>query len=142
MNVRIWLPGMELQFRASHEPCDSLYRLAKCLTLGLMGIERSVFFATESDEYEFTFRPETEIGTLRLDLVKFPDSRRLGEQGEPLASVVMPSGALCEIFLDALADLGNRFPPRSFHERWKRRFPVEALERLRAIADGARPARQ
>lgn len=133
MPVHVAAAGRAVQFIADHEPCDSLYKLTKCLALALHGIERHVEFSTDATPIEFSFVPGTRAETLRLEIRSKPESpsHAAPRSPMPMLDVSLPLGAMCGVFLAALEELGARFTAEAFQARWKRAFPHEAVDRLR-----------
>ena len=132
MTVRIALGEGELAFVAAHEPCDSLYRLAKALTLALYGIERVVDFYTAEGRIVLRLAPNVSAGRLWMKI----DAGASGFVGADL-----DLRATCQVFLEALCDLSDRLPPEQFELQWQRRFPLEAVQRLTGML-GAGPAQR
>jgi hypothetical protein len=113
----------------SHEPYDSLRGLVAALSDLLAGNSRRVVKWNAEPE-EFDFQLEVVGDLLRLEVIRYPDHRRLEADSDVVFSYRGSKAAACRAFWEELRDLQGRTAEDEFDRQWRREFPEGELQNL------------
>jgi hypothetical protein len=129
MSLRLKTAGRSFVTVVSHAPYDSLRDLIVSLSAVLDGdCERTVKWNSEPDEYDFRFTARGD--RLLLEVIHYPDHRKLDETASTVFTFQGPKADACRTFLDELRDLQSRAGRDEFDRQWRREFPRRELEAL------------
>jgi hypothetical protein len=129
MSFRLKTAGQSFVTVVSHSPYDSLRDLIEALSAVLDGdCERTVNWNSEPDEYDF--RLKAHGGRLLLEVIHYPDHRKLPDTAAPVFTFQGPKTDACRTFLDELRDLRSRAGRDEFDRQWRRPFPERELQEL------------
>lgn len=122
----------------AHSPYDSLKDLIKALSAFLGGAsDVTVKWNREPDEYDFELHRRGDEAA--LNVVRYPNHRRLKKKRETVFSYTAPLVNVCESFWEALNELHNDKEIDEFDKNWRREFPEEEMrelrEKLRTVMD-------
>jgi hypothetical protein len=113
----------------SHAPYDSLRDLIEALSAVLLGdSELIVNWNGEPDEYDFRLAARGDC--LQLDVVHYPDHRRLPESSSTVFSFNGSKLDACQAFWKELRDLHRRTAQDEFARQWRREFPEREMQEL------------
>jgi hypothetical protein len=113
----------------SHAPYDSLRDLIKALSEVLASDgDQTVKWNAEPDEYDFKL--EAKGDSFRLDVVHYPDHRRLAEASTIVFSFRGSKLDACRAFWKELRDLQGRRAQDEFERQWRREFPEREMQEL------------
>lgn len=132
MSLRLSHAGKSFVVVVSHEPYDSLRDLIAALSASLKGDGRRVVRWNGEPE-EFDFRLEAVGARLRLDVVRYPDHRRLEETADVVFSFQGSKSKACRAFWEELRDLQSRTAQDEFDRQWRRAFPESELKKLTTV---------
>jgi hypothetical protein len=129
MSLRLKAAGRSFVTVVSHAPYDSLRDLIVSLSAVLDGdCEYTVHWNSEPDEYDFRFTSRGD--RLLLEVVHYPDHRKLPETASTAFSFRGPKSDACRTFLGELRDLQSRAGRDEFERQWRRAFPERELQEL------------
>ena len=129
MSLRLKTAGQSFVTVVSHAPYDSLRDLIAALSAVLDGdCERTVRWNSEPDEYDFRF--EASASRVLLEVIHYPDHRKLGETATTVFSFQGPKADACRQFWKELRDLESRAGRDEFDRQWRRPFPAHELQEL------------
>jgi hypothetical protein len=129
MSLRLKAAGQSFVTVVSHEPYDSLRDLIAALAAVLDGDrELTVRWNAEPDEYDFRFTSGGDH--LRLEVIHYPDHRKLPETAATAFSFSGPKADAGRAFWEELRDLESRTARDEFDRQWRRTFPERELEEL------------
>jgi hypothetical protein len=129
MSLRLKTAGQTFVTVVAHAPYDSLRDLIAALVAALDGdCERTVNWNAEPDEYDF--RLSSRGDRLLLEVLHYPDHRKLPGAAAPVLSFNGPKADACRAFWDELRDLESRTARDEFDRQWRRPFPARELEEL------------
>lgn len=113
----------------SHSPYDSLRHLVEALSEVLKSDgDITVKWNAEPDEYDFKL--EAKGDEFRLDVVHYPDHRRLAETSTIVFSFHGSKLSACRAFWKELRDLHGRTQQDEFERQWRREFPESEMQEL------------
>lgn len=113
----------------SHEPYDSLRDLIKALCAALSG-DSDIIIKWNSEPEEFDFKLAAHGETVELEIIRYPDHRRLNESASLVFSF---RGTKLEAglpFWKELRDLHRRTRQDEFARQWRREFPEGEMQEL------------
>ena len=129
MSLRLKTAGQSFVTVVSHAPYDSLRDLIAALAAVLDGDrELTVRWNGEPDEYDFRFSSRGD--RLLLEVVHYPDHRKLPEAAAAVFSFQGPKADACRAFWEELRDLRSRASRDEFDRQWRREFPERELREL------------
>ena len=129
MSLRLKTAGQSFVTVVSHTPYDSLRDLIATLSAVLDGdCERTVKFNSEPDEYDFRFTSRGD--RLLLEVIHYPDHRKLPDTASTVFTFQGPKTDACRTFVDELRDLQSRAGRDEFDRQWRRAFPERELKDL------------
>lgn len=133
MSLRLEAGGRKFVAAVSHAPYDSLRELIEGLSALLEGRPSVVIrWNREPEEFDLVF--EAEGDEVRLEIVRYPDHRRLSRKA--VFSARLSKLDLCRAFWRELRQLRMRKETDVFEQNWRRAFPEEELRRLtKALRD-------
>ena len=128
--IRLTAPDVQLEFAASSTPRDSLGDLAHAAAGLLAGLpEQIVAWNTEPVEYEFRFA--TRCGRTRLEVHRYPDSRRRWRGVEvPVAVVEDAPLVIVRAIWRGLRRLQGATTTETFAAAWGHPFPSSTVEQI------------
>jgi hypothetical protein len=130
MSLRLKAGGKAFVAVVSHKPYDSLRDLIEALSNALDGdCDVSVKWNGEPDEYDFRLRAQGDF--VRLDVIHYPDHRRVAETGSVVFSFRAARPDVCLPFWEELRDLRTRTVQDEFDRQWRREFPERELNELK-----------
>jgi hypothetical protein len=129
MSLRLKSGGEEFVAVVSHTPYDSLRDLVEALANALDGdCDATVRWNGEPEEYDFKLSAKDNFVT--LDVIHYPDHRRLTETGSVVFSFRGSRPDVCLPFWEELRDLRTRIVQDEFGRQWRQEFPERELEEL------------
>ncbi|HYG79259.1 MAG TPA: hypothetical protein VD861_02665 [Pyrinomonadaceae bacterium] len=129
MSLRLKAAGQNFVTVVSHAPYDSLRDLIAALSAVLDGdCEPTVNWNSEPDEYDFRFQARGD--RLQLEVIHYPDHRKLPETASTVFSFRGPKTDACRSFWEELRDLRSRAARDEFDRQWRRDFPERELQEL------------
>jgi hypothetical protein len=129
MSLRLKSAGQNFVTVVSHEPYDSLRDLIAALSAVLDGdCEPTVKWNSEPDEYDFRFQARGD--RLQLEVIHYPDHRKLPETATTVFSFRGPKADACRSFWDELRRSRSRAARDEFDRQWRRPFPERELQEL------------
>lgn len=129
MSLRLKTAGRSFVTVVSHEPYDSLRDLIAALAAVLDGdCELTVRWNAEPDEYDFRLSSRGEH--LLLEVIHYPDHRKLPETAATAFSFRGSKADAGRAFWEELRDLESRTARDEFDRQWRREFPEKELEVL------------
>ncbi|HEY0375523.1 MAG TPA: hypothetical protein VGC87_01040 [Pyrinomonadaceae bacterium] len=129
MSLRLKTAGQSFVTVVSHAPYDSLRDLIAALSAVLESdCERIVKWNSEPDEYDFRFTARGDH--LLLEVIHYPDHRKLPETAAAVFTFQGSKTDACRTFLDELQDLQSRAGRDEFDRQWRRPFPERELQEL------------
>lgn len=129
MSLRLKAAGQSFVTVVSHAPYDSLRDLVAALAAVLdRDCEPTVRWNSEPDEYDFRFSARGD--RLLLEVMRYPDHRRLTETAAKVFSFRGPKTDACRAFWEELRDLRSRAGRDEFDRQWRRAFPERELQEL------------
>lgn len=120
----------------SHEPYDSLRDLIKALCAALSGdCETIIKWNSEPEEFDFKLAAHGEV--VELDIIRYPDHRRMTGASSLVFSFRGSRLETCSSFWKELRDLHRRTRQDEFARQWRREFPEgemrELTKRIRSL---------
>jgi hypothetical protein len=113
----------------SHEPYDSLRDLIEALCEVLAGDhEANVKWNSEPEEYDFKLAARDD--SLQLDIIRYPDHRRLAAASSIIFSFRESKLETCLPFWKELRGLRRRTMQDEFDRQWRREFPEREMQEL------------
>ena len=129
MSLRLKTDGQSFVTVVAHAPYDSMRDLIAALAALLDGdCELIVKWNSEPDEYDFRFSSRGDH--LHLEIVHYPDHRKLPETAATVFTFRGPKADACRAFWEELRDLRSRAGQDEFDRQWRREFPERELEVL------------
>ena len=129
MSLRLTSDDESFVTVVSHEPYDSLRDLIEALSEVLASDgDATVKWNAEPDEYDFQMG--TKGDGFRLDVVHYPDHRRLKEVSTIVFSFRGSKPDACRAFWKELRDLHSRTEQDEFARQWRRQFPEREMQEL------------
>ncbi|HJU53775.1 MAG TPA: hypothetical protein VJ715_04350 [Pyrinomonadaceae bacterium] len=129
MSLRLKTAGQSFVTVVAHEPYDSLRDLIAALSAVIDGDGApTVKWNSEPDEYEFRFQASGD--RVLLEVIHYPDHRKLAETAATVFSFEGPKADACLSFLEELRDLRSRAGRDEFDRQWRRAFPERELQEL------------
>jgi hypothetical protein len=129
---------MSLRLSAGHErfvavvsytPYDSLRDLIAALCDALTSdCERIVKWNSEPEEFDFKLTARGDF--IQLDIIRYPDHRRLAEASSVAFSFRGSKLETCWPFWKELRDLHRRTARDEFDRQWRSEFPERELQEL------------
>jgi hypothetical protein len=116
----------------AHSPYDSLRDLINALSALLSGeVDLTVKWNREPDEYDFELHRNG--GDVQLNIIRYPNHRRLKKKRETVFSHKASVVNICESFWTALEDLDKDKDVDEFDKNWRREFPEEEMRELKRL---------
>jgi hypothetical protein len=113
----------------SHEPYDSLRDLIEVLCDVLAGDHAAkVKWNSEPEEYDFKLAARDD--SLLLDIIRYPDHRRLAAASSLIFSFRGSKLETCLSFWKELRGLQRRAMQDEFDRQWRREFPEREIQEL------------
>jgi hypothetical protein len=113
----------------AHAPYDSLRDLIKALSALLGGKKNlTVKWNREPEEYDFELRRSSD--DVQLQVVRYPDHRRLKAKSEIVFSHTAATLDICESFWKSLRELHRDIMVDEFDKNWRREFPEAEMQEL------------
>jgi hypothetical protein len=113
----------------SHAPYDSLRDLIEALSSVLTGDgEAIVKWNSEPEEYDFKLAANGDF--VQLDIIRYPDHRRLTADSGKVFSFRGSKLDTCLPFWKELRDLHRRTIQDEFARQWRREFPEHETQEL------------
>ena len=113
----------------SHAPYDSLRDLIESLCNALAGdYDTIVKWNSEPEEYDFRLAARDD--SIKLDIVRYPDHRRLAESSSIVFSFGGSKLDACLPFWKELRGLHRRIAQDEFDRQWRREFPETEMQEL------------
>jgi hypothetical protein len=129
MSLRLKTEGQSFVTVVSYAPYDSLRDLIAALSAVMDDdCERTVNWNAEPDEYDFRFTARGDRAL--LEVIHYPDHRKLPETASTVFTFQGPKTEACRTFLDELRDLRSRAGRDEFDRQWRREFPERELQEL------------
>jgi hypothetical protein len=129
MSLRLSGGGESFVAVVSHAPYDSLRDLIEALCGVLAGdTETTVKWNGEPEEYDFRLTSHGE--SVRLDIVHYPDHRRLAATSGNVFSFRGSRLEVCLPFWKELRGLRRRIAQDEFDRQWRREFPEREMQEL------------
>jgi hypothetical protein len=129
MSLRLKSGSTEFVAVVSHAPYDSLRDLIEALSAVLDGdCNIAVKWNGEPEEYDFRFASRGSDAA--LDVIYYPDHRRLSRIGGVLFSFLGTRLEVCLPFWKELRELRTRTVQDEFSRQWRREFPERELNEL------------
>ena len=113
----------------AREPYDSLRDLIKALSEALTG-DGDTIVKFNSEPEEFDFRLAAHEGFIQLDVIRYPDHRRLAESASLVFTFRGKRLETCSVFWKELRELHRRTARDEFDRQWRREFPERELQEL------------
>ena len=113
----------------SHAPYDSLRDLIEALSGVLAGdCETIVKWNSEPEEYDFKLTARGDF--VQLDIIHYPDHRRLAAASSAVFSFRGTKPDACLPFWKELRGLHRRIIQDEFERQWRREFPEREMQEL------------
>lgn len=129
MSLRLKTTGQSFVTVVAHAPYDSLRDLIAALSAVLDGdCAPTVNWNSEPDEYDF--RLQANGDRLLLEVIHYPDHRKLPETAATVFSFRGPKADACRAFWEEVQDLRSRAGRDEFDRQWRRAFPERELQDL------------
>ena len=129
MSLRLKTEGQSFVTVVAYTPYDSLRDLIATLSAVLDGdCERTVRWNSEPDEYDFRFKAHGD--RVLLEVIHYPDHRKLDETASTVFSFQGQKADACRQFWEELRDLQSRAGRDEFDRQWRREFPERELQEL------------
>ncbi|HEX8920683.1 MAG TPA: hypothetical protein VF766_04360 [Pyrinomonadaceae bacterium] len=129
MSLRLSAEGESFVSVASYTPYDSLRDLIAALCDALAGdCERIVKWNSEPEEFDFRLYARED--SIQLDIIRYPDHRRLAKTASVVFTFCGPKLETCWPFWKELRDLHRRTARDEFDRQWRREFPEGELQEL------------
>lgn len=129
MSLRLKSAGQSFVTVVAHAPYDSLRDLIAALSAVLDGdCAPTVKWNSEPDEYDFRFQSHGD--RVLLEVIHYPDHRKLDETATTVFSFEGPKEDACRTFWEELRDLQSRAGRDEFDRQWRRAFPERELQEL------------
>jgi hypothetical protein len=129
MSLRLKTDGQSFVTVVAHAPYDSLRDLIAALAAVLDGdCELIVNWNGEPDEYDFRFASRGDH--LHLEIIHYPDHRKLPETAATVFTYRGPKADACRAFWEELRDLRSRAGRDEFDRQWRRAFPEREMQEL------------
>ncbi len=113
----------------SHAPYDSLRDLIEALSGALAGDgEAIVKWNGEPEEYDFRLAANGD--SIQLDIIHYPDHRRLSAASSTVFSFRALKLEACLPFWKELRGLHRRIAQDEFDRQWRREFPESEMQEL------------
>jgi hypothetical protein len=129
MSLRLSSPQESFVAVVSHEPYDSLRDLIKALCQALSGDSDSIIKWNSAPE-EYDFKLAARDDSVRLEVIRYPDHRRLAKSSSIVFSFRGSKLAACQPFWKELRDLHRRTAQDEFGRQWRREFPEAEMQEL------------
>lgn len=113
----------------AHEPYDSLRDLIKALCEALAG-DGDIIVKWNSEPEEYDFKLAAHDDAVQLDIIRYPDHRRLAEASSTVFSFRGSRLETCWPFWKELRDLHRRTAQDEFDRQWRREFPESEMKEL------------
>lgn len=113
----------------SHTPYDSLRDLVEALSAVLAG-DDDVIVKWNGEPEEFDFKLAARGDSVRLDVIRYPDHRRLPETSDVIFSFRGSKLNMCRPFWRELRGLHRRTAQDEFDRQWRRAFPEREMQEL------------
>ena len=113
----------------SHEPYDSVRDLMSALCDVLAG-DCEAIIKWNSEPEEFDFRLAAHDDSVQLEIIRYPDHRRLMELSSTVFSVRGSKLEMCWPFWKELRGLHRRTAQDEFDRQWRREFPEREMQEL------------
>jgi hypothetical protein len=113
----------------SHAPYDSLRDLIETLCAALAGDNDAIVkWNSEPEEYDFKLAARDD--SVKLDIIHYPDHRRLAEASSTVFSFNGSKLEACLPFWKELRGLRRRIAQDEFDRQWRREFPEREMQEL------------
>jgi hypothetical protein len=113
----------------SHEPYDSLRDLIEALS-ALLESDGEVVVKWNSEPDEYDFQLAARGARFQLDVIHYPDHRRLVTASSVVFSFRGSKFEACQAFWKELRDLHRRSQQDEFDRQWRREFPEREMQEL------------
>ena len=129
MSLRLKAAGQSFVTVVAHDPYDSLRDLIAALSAVIDGdCAPTVNWNSEPDEYDFRFQARDD--RVLLEVIHYPDHRKLGETATTVFSFQGSKADACRTFWEELRDLQSRAGRDEFDRQWRRAFPEREMQEL------------
>jgi hypothetical protein len=129
MSLRLSAEAGSFVAVVSNTPYDSLRDLIAALGDVLTNdCERIIKWNSEPEEFDFRFSAHDVV--LQLDIIRYPDHRRLAKDSSLVFSFRGSRLETCWPFWKELRDLHRRTARDEFDRQWRREFPERELQEL------------
>lgn len=129
MSLRLKSDGQSFVTVVAHAPYDSLRDLIAALSDVIDGDSApTVNWNSEPDEYDFRFRARGDL--VLLEVIHYPNHRKLDETATTVFSFQGPKADACRTFWEELCDLQSRAGRDEFDRQWRRAFPEREMQEL------------
>lgn len=113
----------------AHAPYDSLRDLIEALSGALAG-DGEVIVKWNSEPEEYDFKLTAKDDSIRLEIIRYPDHRRLNAASSIVFSFRSLKLDACLPFWKELRDLHRRATHDEFDRQWRREFPEREMQEL------------
>jgi hypothetical protein len=113
----------------SHAPYDSLSDLIAALS-GVLASDDQAIIKWNSEPEEYDFKLAARDDSVKLDIVRYPDHRRLAEAASIVFTFQGSKLDVCFPFWRELRDLHRRTIQDEFDRQWRREFPEQEMQEL------------
>ncbi len=113
----------------SHAPYDSLRDLIEALS-GVLAGDGETIIKWNSEPEEYDFKLAASDDSIKLDIVRYPDHRRLAAASSTVFSFRGSKLDACLPFWKELRDLHRRTIQDEFDRQWRREFPEREMQEL------------
>ena len=113
----------------SHVPYDSLRDLIEALC-NVMASDGEVIVKWNSEPEEYDFKLAARDDSIKLDIVRYPDHRRLTAASSNVFSFRGSRLDACLPFWKELRGLHRRIAQDEFDRQWRREFPESEMQEL------------
>jgi hypothetical protein len=113
----------------SHTPYDSLRDLIVALS-GVLAGDGAAMVKWNSEPEEYDFRLAANGDSLQLEVIRYPDHRRLAATSSTVFSFRSLKLDACLPFWKELRGLHRRIAQDEFDRQWRREFPEREMQEL------------
>jgi hypothetical protein len=113
----------------SHAPYDSLRDLIVALS-GVLAGDGEAIIKWNSEPEEYDFKLATKGDSVQLDVIRYPDHRRLAAASSNVFSFRSLKLDACLAFWKELCGLHRRIAQDEFDRQWRREFPEREMQEL------------
>jgi hypothetical protein len=113
----------------SHAPYDSLRDLIEALS-NMLAEDGEVIVKWNSEPEEYDFKLAARADSVKLDIIRYPDHRRLAAETSTVFSFLGSKLDACLSFWKELRGLHRRIAQDEFDRQWRREFPEREMQEL------------